>query len=80
MRNFVLIGLMLALSGCASDRTVTFIYYPNRPHGDAFPQPAQFTAEAQRECQKYGMVAVHDWDSVTDFQRVRTTFRCYPPH
>ncbi|HTR14853.1 MAG TPA: hypothetical protein VMI72_16785 [Roseiarcus sp.] len=77
MRVLGLIGLMLALSGCASERTITFIYYPNRPYGDAFPTPAQFSAEAQAECAKYGLVAVHEWDNWADFHRVRTTFRCY---
>ena len=26
-----LIGLLLALSGCASERSIVFIYYPNGP-------------------------------------------------
>ena len=79
MRIFGLIGLILALSGCASERTVSFIYYPNRPHGDTFPAPSQFYAEAQKECAKYGLVAAHEWDNWTDFQRIRTTFHCYQP-
>jgi hypothetical protein len=76
MRIIYLIGLLLALSGCASERSVTFIYYPNRPPGDKFPTPSQFEAEAQRECARYGLVTVHDWDNWTDFQRVRSHWRC----
>lgn len=79
MRILGLIGLTLVLSACANERTITFLYYPNRPFGDTFPPPSQFYAEAGKECAKYGLVAVHDWDNWTDWQRVRTTFRCYQP-
>jgi hypothetical protein len=78
MRIFGLIGILLALSGCANERSIAFIYYPNHPPSD-FPRPYEFAAEAQKECAKYGLVAVHDWESVTDFQRVRSFWRCVPP-
>ncbi|WP_147262870.1 hypothetical protein [Roseiarcus fermentans] len=77
MRIVGLLGLLLALSGCASERSIAFIYYPNHP-ADSFPRPPDFAGEAQKECAKYGLVAVHDWDSVTDFQRVRSFWRCVP--
>jgi hypothetical protein len=77
MRVIGLLGLLLALSGCASERSVTFIYYPNHPR-DSFPTPAQFAAEAQKECGQYGLVAVHDWESITEFDRVRSFWRCVP--
>jgi hypothetical protein len=75
MRIVGLLGLLLALSGCASERAVTFIYYPDHP-GSKFPATYQFAEEAQKECGKYGLVAVHDWDNVTEFQRVRSNWRC----
>ena len=77
MRILGLIGILLALSGCANERSIAFIYYPNHPGSD-FPHPYQFAAEAQQECSKYGLVAVHDWESYTDFQRVRSFWRCVP--
>jgi hypothetical protein len=77
MRILGLIGILLALSGCANERSIAFIYYPDHPGSD-FPRPYQFAAEAQRECGKYGLVAVHEWESVTDFQRVRSLWRCVP--
>jgi len=77
MRILGLITILLALSGCASERSIAFIYYPNHP-GSHFPRPDQFAAEAQNECAKYGLVAVHEWESVTDFQRVRSLWRCVP--
>jgi len=76
MRIVGVLGLLLALSGCASERSIAFIYYPQGPGNDKFPKPSQFYAEAQKECGRYGLVAVHDWDSVTDFQRVRSYWRC----
>jgi hypothetical protein len=79
MRILGLIGVLLALSGCANERSIAFIYYPNHPPGDIFPNPSEFAAEAQKECSKYGLVAVHDWESVTTFQRVRSYWRCVPP-
>jgi hypothetical protein len=78
MRIFCLIGILLALSGCANERSIAFIYYPNHPSG-SFPSPSEFAVEAQRECGKYGLVAVHDWESYTDWQRVRSFWRCVPP-
>jgi adenosylmethionine-8-amino-7-oxononanoate aminotransferase len=78
MRVFGLIGILLALSGCANERSIAFFYYPNRPAGGVFPSPSEFAAEAQKECSKYGLVAVHDWESVTDFQRVRSYWSCVP--
>ena len=74
MRIVGLLGLLLALSGCASEHAITFIYHPNSP-SDAL-RPTMFAAEAQNECSKYGLFAVRDWDSVTDFQRVRSHWRC----
>jgi hypothetical protein len=79
MRIFCLIGLLLTLSGCANERSVAFIYYPNAPPNGTFPPPWRFAGEAQRECAKYGLIAVHDWESVADFQRIRSFWRCVPP-
>jgi hypothetical protein len=76
MRVVFLFGFLLALSGCANERAVTFIYYPTRAPGDTFPTPSQFSTEAQKECARYGLVAVHDWDNWTDFQRIRSNWRC----
>ena len=76
MRIVFLIGMLAALTGCSSYRDVTFIYYPNAPPSPPFPAPSQFYAEASRECAKYGMKAVHVWDSVWDFQRVRVNYTC----
>jgi hypothetical protein len=78
MRIVGLLGLMLALSGCASERAIAFYFYPAHP-SSAFPTYGQFAAEAQNECGKYGLIAVHDWDSVADFQRVRSYWRCVQP-
>ena len=78
MRVIGLLGLLLALSGCANERSVTFIYAPNHPLDSKFPTTAQFAAEAQKECGQYGLIAVHDWESVTEFQRVRSFWRCVP--
>lgn len=69
----------LALSGCAATRSVTFIYYPNAPRNDTFPQQREFAAEAKEECAKYGLAAVHTWDSWTDWDRVRSTYSCVTP-
>ncbi len=79
MRIFCLIGMLLALSGCANERSIAFIYYPTVPRNHIFPPLSEFALEAQRECAKYGLVAVHDWESYTDFQRVRSFWRCVPP-
>jgi hypothetical protein len=78
MRIVCLIGLLLGLSGCANYREVVFFYYPNAPRSETFPPRYEFAAEAQKECAKYGMVAVHDWESVTDWQRVRSAWLCVP--
>jgi hypothetical protein len=80
MRIVGLLGLLLALSGCASERSITFIYGQYQPNTGKFPATWQLAEEAQKECGKYGLVAVHDWDNVTDFQRVRSFWRCVPPH
>ena len=79
MRYIILIGLALALSGCALERSVTFIYYPNAPRSDTFPRQYDFAREAQKECSKYGLVAVHAWDNWTHWQRVRSTYDCVSP-
>jgi hypothetical protein len=79
MRIVSVIGLLLALSGCAAERTMTFVYVPNRPAGDVFPRPSEFAAEAQKECAKYGLVAQHDWENWTSFDRVRSHWRCVQP-
>ena len=76
MRYLCLIGLVLTLSGCALERNVTFVYYPNAPHSDTFPPPSQFARDAQAECAKYGLVAVHNWDNYTSYQRVRSSWNC----
>ncbi len=80
MRVFGLLGLLLALSGCANDRAIVFIYSPNQPDNGIFPRTWQFASEAQKECGKYGLIAVHDWDNVTEFQRVRSYWRCVEPN
>lgn len=79
MRIITLIGLTLALSGCALERSVTFVYYPTAPHRSTFPRQYDFAREAQKECSKYGLAAVHSWDTWTDWQRVRTTYDCVAP-
>jgi hypothetical protein len=77
MRIVFLIGMLTALSGCGSYRDVTFLYYPNAPPSDRFPPAYRFYAEASRECAKYGMRAVHNWDNYTfDFERVRVNYVC----
>ena len=79
MRSIYLIGLLLTLSGCALERTVTFVYYPTAPHSNTFPPPWEFASDAQQECAKFGLVAVREWDSVTTYQRVRSSWRCVQP-
>ena len=54
MRIVFLIGILLAASGCAIHRDVTFIFYPNAPHKETFPRQSEFYAEAEKECAKYG--------------------------
>jgi hypothetical protein len=76
MRIVVLIGVLLALTGCASHRDVTFFYYPNAPRNSTFPPPSQFYATAELECARYGMKAVHYWDTYADFDRVRVIYNC----
>ncbi len=80
MRIVTLIGLLLALAGCASERTITFVYVPNSPAKDStFPKPSEFEAEAQKECARFALVAVHDWDNWTSFERLRSHWRCVQP-
>jgi hypothetical protein len=78
MRRFVfLIGALSALSGCASYRDVSFIYYPNAPHHETFPSRSEFYAVAQQECAKYGMRASYNWSNYfPDFERVRVNYLC----
>ena len=78
MRRFVfLIGALAALSGCASYRDVSFIYYPNAPHRETFPRPSEFYATAAKECAKYGMRASYNWSNYyPDFERVRVNYLC----
>jgi len=77
MRIVFLFGMLAALTGCASYRDVTFVYYPSAPPTDRFPPASRFYAEASRECAKYGMKAVHNWDNYTfDFNRVRVNYLC----
>ena len=78
MRIVFLIGMLAALSGCGSYRDVTFIYYPNAPPSATFPPRYQFDALASQECGKYGMKAVHIWDSIWDLDRVRVNYNCVP--
>jgi hypothetical protein len=80
MRLICLIGLLLTLSGCALERKVTFVYYPNPPRSATFPPISDFARDAQAECAKYGMAPVHEWDNITTFQRWRSTWRCVPPY
>src|SRR5271169_3546838 len=37
-----------------------------------------FDALASQECGKYGMKAVHIWDSIWDWDRVRVNYNCVP--
>jgi hypothetical protein len=37
-----------------------------------------FDALASQECGKYGMKAVHIWDSIWDWDRVRINYNCVP--
>jgi hypothetical protein len=77
MRIVFLVGILAALAGCSSYRDVAFLYYPNAPRSDTFPPASAFYAEASRECAKYGMRAVHNWDNYTfDYERVRVNFLC----
>jgi hypothetical protein len=76
MRYVCLIGLALTLSGCALERTVTFVYYPSSPHSNTFPPISEFEANAQAECARYGLVAVHQWDNWTTYQRIRSHWIC----
>ena len=76
MRFVFLIGMLAALSGCASYRDVTFLYYPNAPASDPFPPPSAFYAEADRECARYGMKATPYWSTYADFQRVKVIYNC----
>ena len=77
MRMVFLIGMLAVLTGCSSYRDVTFLYYPNAPRSDTFPPPSAFYAEASRECAKYGMKAVHNWDNYTfDYERIRVNYLC----
>ncbi|HSU98983.1 MAG TPA: hypothetical protein VLI91_02655 [Roseiarcus sp.] len=76
MRFVFLIGMLAALGGCAMHRDVTFLYYPNAPPRDTFPRPYEFYAQADRECEKYGMRASPYWSTYTSFDRVRTTYNC----
>ena len=76
MRIVFLIGILLAASGCAIHRDVTFIFYPNAPHKETFPRQSEFYAEAEKECAKYGMHATHYWDTYASFDRVRVTYNC----
>jgi hypothetical protein len=77
MRIVFLIGMLTALTGCSSYRDVSFLYYPNASPSPPFPPASAFYAEASRECAKYGMRAVHNWDNYTfDFGRVRVNYLC----
>jgi hypothetical protein len=77
MRFVFLIGTLAALSGCASYRDVSFIYYPHAPHRESFPRPSEFYAVAQQECAKYGMRASYNWSNYyPDFERVRVNYLC----
>lgn len=71
-----LVGMLAALAGCANYRDVTFLYYPNAPPSDRFPQASAFYAEADRECAKYGMKAVPVWSTWADFQRIKVIYNC----
>jgi hypothetical protein len=79
MRIVILIGMLSALTGCASYRDVTFLYYPNAPPSNTFPPRYQFDALASRECAKYGMKAYYNWTNYfPDFDRVRVNYNCAP--
>jgi hypothetical protein len=77
MRVVFLIGMLAVLSGCTSYRDVTFLYYPNAPQRDTFPRRSEFYAQADKECQKYGMKASYNWSNYSfDFQRIRVNYIC----
>jgi hypothetical protein len=48
MRIVFLIGMLAALGGCAVQRDVTFIYYPNAPHREKDPFPPASYMECTR--------------------------------
>ena len=77
MRIVFLIGMLAALGGCAVQRDVTFIYYPNAPHRGTFPSRSEFYAVADKECAKYGMRASYNWSNYTpDFHKLRVNYLC----
>ncbi len=71
MKKCLVIALALMCSGCA-DRYITFYYYPG------VSSSAEFERKAQRECAKYGMVAVPGWEGLEMPRptRSRETWRC----
>ena len=78
MRIVFLIGTLLALTGCAS-RDVTFLYYPNAPHSGTFPRPSQdSTPRRKGNAARYGLKAVHYWDTYADFDRLKVIYNCVP--
>jgi hypothetical protein len=56
MKRIFAFAILLACAGCAH-RDVTLYYYPN------MRSTAHFAEYAQRECAKYGMVAIHNFTS-----------------
>ena len=71
-----LIGMLAALSGCSSYRDVTFHFYPNTRTANV-PASLRVYDQAQKECAKYGMYAVHYWDTYYfDFERVKVIYNC----
>jgi hypothetical protein len=66
------IALALMCSACA-DRYIAFYYYPG------VGSPESFERKAQKECEKYGMVAVRaSWQGLEmpSPNRERETWRC----
>ncbi len=70
MRYFVGLALVLSCSGCAGDRAVLFKYYPNTKKTEVFPRIAE------RECAKYGRVAVYSGTGSAEYGSVTQAWRC----
>ena len=78
MRFVFLIGMLAALSGCASYRDVSFhlLSRTRRTARRSRGRPS-FTPWRNKECAKYGMRASYNWSNYfPDFQRVRVNYLC----
>ncbi|WP_294540562.1 hypothetical protein [uncultured Rhodoblastus sp.] len=74
MRRLFIVGLLLAISGCAP-REVTYFLYPglDRPAD----RESHLVALAERECAKYGMVLIpRQWRGWNANGQETLTFTC----